>query len=156
MIFSHTNKFNLRYLSCSVDYHRDLGFPPPIRSSVVPAMSVPPEALQKMLLEMDNQLNKSQAELSMVNLQLDKVNTNLAMIDSTKKSLAKYTVPSETVWKGIGKAFVATDVGGYLQEMANDGKQFEETKSGLNKKKAYLETTLTNTINAMSQIVDKK
>jgi prefoldin subunit 1 len=119
-------------------------------------MSVPPEALQKMLLEMDNQLNKSQAELSMVNLQLDKVNTNLAMIDSTKKSLAKYTVPNETVWKGIGKAFVATEVGGYLQEMANDGKQFEETKSGLNKKKTYLETTLTNTINAMSQIVEKK
>lgn len=119
-------------------------------------MSVPPEALQKLLVEMDNQLHKSKAELSMVNLQLDKVNTNLGMIESTKKSLAKYTKDHEQVWQGIGKAFVVKDVNVYLKDIDSDAKQFQETKSNLDKKKVYLETTLQKTLDSMTQIVGKK
>ena len=49
---------------------------------------------------MDNQLNKSQAELSMVNLQLDRAMTNLTIIDTTKTKLNKIcnTQSNEKVW----------------------------------------------------------
>ncbi|CAG85808.2 DEHA2C02112p [Debaryomyces hansenii CBS767] len=118
-------------------------------------MSMNPEALQKLLIEMDNQLNVSRAELSMCNLQLDRVNTNLNLIQSTNKSLNKVcnTKNNEAVWQGIGKAFVKNDVNSYLKEMAQDEKEFNESKENLSKKKNYLETTLDKTLENMTQIV---
>lgn len=114
-----------------------------------------PEALQKLLIEMDNQLNVSRAELSMCNLQLDRVNTNLNLIQLTNKSLNKIcnTKDNETVWQGIGKAFVKKDVNSYLKEMSQDEKEFNESKENLSKKKNYLETTLDKTLENMTQIV---
>lgn len=118
-------------------------------------MSMNPEALQKLLIEMDNQLNVSRAELSMCNLQLDRVNTNLNLIQLTNKSLNKVcnTKDNEAVWQGIGKAFVKNDVNSYLKEMAQDEKEFNESKENLSKKKNYLETTLDKTLENMTQIV---
>mmetsp|Transcript_3791 Transcript_3791/g.3685 ORF Transcript_3791/g.3685 Transcript_3791/m.3685 type:complete len:124 (-) Transcript_3791:108-479(-) len=118
-------------------------------------MSMNPEALQKLLIEMDNQLNVSRAELSMCNLQLDRVNTNLNLIHLTTKSLNKLcnTKDNEAVWQGIGKAFVKNDVNSYLKEMSQDEKEFNESKENLSKKKNYLETTLDKTLENMTQIV---
>lgn len=118
-------------------------------------MSMNPEALQKLLIEMDNQLNVSRAELSMCNLQLDRVNTNLNLIQLTTKSLNKVcnTKDNEAVWQGIGKAFVKNDVNSYLKEMSEDEKEFNESKENLSKKKNYLETTLDKTLENMTQIV---
>lgn len=118
-------------------------------------MSMNPEALQKLLIEMDNQLNVSRAELSMCNLQLDRVNTNLNLIQLTNKSLNKVCniKDNEAVWQGIGKAFVKNDVNSYLKEMSQDEKEFNESKENLSKKKNYLETTLDKTLENMTQIV---
>lgn len=118
-------------------------------------MSMNPEALQKLLLEMDNQLNISRAELSMCNLQLDRVNTNLNLIHLTTSSLNKLcnTKDNETVWQGVGKAFVKNDVNSYLKEMSTDEKDFKESKENLSKKQHYLETTLEKTLENMTQIV---
>lgn len=118
-------------------------------------MSMNPEALQKLLLEMDNQLNISRAELSMCNLQLDRVNTNLNLIHLTTSSLNKLcnTKDNETVWQGVGKAFVKNDVNSYLKEMSTDEKDFKESKENLSKKQHYLETTLEKTLQNMTQIV---
>lgn len=114
------------------------------------------EALQKVLIEMDNQLNKSRAELSMVNVQLDRVNTNLAIINSTSSRLNKLCEPTETVWQGVGKAFVANTTKSYLQDLTKDEKEFTETKKSLTIKKDYLQTTLNNTLENMQNIVGKK
>lgn len=118
-------------------------------------MSMNPEALQKLLIEMDNQLNVSRAELSMCNLQFDRVNTNLNLIQLTTKSLNKLcnTEDNEAVWQGIGKAFVKNDVNTYLKDMSQDEKEFNESKENLSKKKNYLETTLDKTLENMTRIV---
>ncbi|CUM62511.1 uncharacterized protein PRCAT00000062001 [Priceomyces carsonii] len=118
-------------------------------------MSVNPEALQKLLMEMDNQLNKSRAELSMCNLQLERVDSNINLIKQTSTSLNSLcdVKAGEVVWQGIGKAFVSCDVNSYLTSIDKDEKEFLETKSGLEKKKVYLETTLEKTIDGMSKIV---
>ncbi|EGV60948.1 hypothetical protein PSN45_001314 [Yamadazyma tenuis] len=121
-------------------------------------MSMNPEALQKLLLEMDNQLNKSRAELSMCDLQLSRVETNLNMIKQTTKSLNAVcdTASDEKVWKGVGKAFVATDVNTYLKGVSNDEKEFLDSKKSLQTKQRYLETTLKNTIDHMTKLVSGK
>lgn len=120
-------------------------------------MSMNPEALQKLLIEMDNQLNKSRAELTMCNLQIDRVNTNLNLIQLTTKSLTKLcdTESNEKVWQGIGKAFVAKDVSKYLKDISKDEKEFLESKKNLETKQNYLETTLEKTIDNMTQLVGK-
>lgn len=119
-------------------------------------MSLDPKALQKLLIEMDNQLNKSRAELSMCNVQLDRVDTNLKIIDATTKRLTKLTSPGDHVWKGVGRAFIQNDAGEYIAEIGNDKKEFLETQKLLKTKKHYLETTLEKTIANMTEIVGKK
>ncbi|KAK6202667.1 prefoldin subunit 1, component of a chaperone [Scheffersomyces amazonensis] len=114
------------------------------------------QALQKLLLEMDNQLNKSRAELSMCYVQLDRVNTNLDLITNTRNSLKKQCKDDETVWKGVGKAFLSIDVKDYVSELGDDEKEFLDSKKNLNIKKQYLETTLEKTIDGMNQIVGRK
>ncbi|KAK6457869.1 prefoldin subunit 1, component of a chaperone [Scheffersomyces xylosifermentans] len=114
------------------------------------------QALQKLLIDMDNQLNKSRAELSMVNLQIDRVDTNLNLIKTTTKSLNKHCQPTETVWQGVGKAFVAEEAGEYLKKIGADEKSFLDSKKNLSIKKDYLETTLQKTLEGMQQIVGKK
>lgn len=120
-------------------------------------MSMNPEALQKLLMEMDNQLNKSRAELSMCELQLSRVDTNLSLIKQTNKSLSSTcnTQDNERVWQGIGKAFIATDVNTYLDEVKNDEKEFLDNKKSLETKKHYLETTLKNTFDNMAKLVQQ-
>lgn len=120
-------------------------------------MSVNPEALQKLLMEMDNQLNKSKAELNMCNLQLDRINTNLNLIKHTSTNLKKLTnSDNDPVWQGIGKAFVKNDVGSYIKTIQGDEKEFLDTQKNLKTKQHYLQTTLDNTITNMTQLVGKK
>lgn len=118
-------------------------------------MSVNPEALQKLLMEMDNQLNKTRAELSISLIQLDKVNTNLNLIKGTSQTLHQVcdVGSNEKVWQGIGKCFVQNGSKSYLEEIEKDEKYFKEQKDGLLKKHNYLETTLEKTADNMTQIV---
>lgn len=119
-------------------------------------MSLDPQALQKLLIEMDNQLNKSRAELSMCNVQIERVDTNLKIIDSTTSRLKKVTASGDHVWQGVGRAFFHKDVESYIEEINNDKKGFLETKKLLKTKQNYLETTLENTVKSMTEIVGKK
>ncbi|OBA20349.1 hypothetical protein METBIDRAFT_43908 [Metschnikowia bicuspidata var. bicuspidata NRRL YB-4993] len=119
-------------------------------------MSLDPQALQKLLIEMDNQLNQSRAELSMCTVQLDRVDTNLRIVDTTCSRLAKLTSPGDSVWRGVGRAFVENDVSDYVGRIQKDKADFLETQKLLNTKKHYLETTLENTVKHMTDIVGKK
>lgn len=103
---------------------------------------------------MDNQLNKSRAELNMCNLQLERVDTNLRMINQTSNKLKKVCAnDEEKVWQGIGRTFVQTDVGSYVEEILKDKVEFEDNKKSLLTKKNYIETTLEKTVENMSRLV---
>lgn len=118
-------------------------------------MSMDPQTLQKLLIEMDNQLNKSRADLSICNAQLSRVDTNVKIIDSSTARLGQLTAPGDPVWKGVGRAFVRNDVSDYLAQIAHDKKAFLDTQKLLKTKQHYLETTLENTLKSMSDIVGK-
>lgn len=119
-------------------------------------MSLDPKALQKLLIEMDNQLNKSRAELTMCNVQLERVDTNLKIIETTTSRLGKLTSSGDNVYKGVGRAFVQTSVDDYLAQIAKDKKDFLESQKLLKTKKHYLDTTLENTVKSMSDLVQRK
>lgn len=119
-------------------------------------MSLDPQALQKLLLEMDSQLNKSRAELSMCNVQLGRVEQNLRIVETTDKKLKLLTSPLDAVWQGVGRAFLKTDTSKYLEKINKDKKEFLETQKLLKTKQHYLETTLENTIKSMTDIVGRK
>lgn len=117
-------------------------------------MSVPPEALQKVLLEMDNQLNKTRSELSLTNYLLAQIDANLNALKLSKANLGKVCTKEERVWQGIGKAFVSKDVSSYLDDVSRDEKNISLAKEALEKKKHYLDTTLNNTLESMARIVN--
>lgn len=119
-------------------------------------MSLDPQALQKLLLEMDSQLNKSRAELSMCNVQLNRVDTNIKIVETTDRKLKLLTGPLDSVWQGVGRAFLRTDTSEYLEKINKDKKEFLETQKLLKTKQHYLETTLENTIKSMTDIVGRK
>lgn len=112
-----------------------------------------PQALEKLLIEMDNQLNKTRAELTMCELQLERVDTNLNVISSTSKSLHRICGPHESVWQGIGRCFVETNVDVYLEQLSKDEAGFQDTKKSLLTKKNYLDTTLDKTVLHMQKLV---
>lgn len=123
------------------------------------------EALQKVLIEMDNQLNKSQSELSMINLQLDRINHNLKIIDTTKNKLNNIIIgddsnhhyqSNEKIWQNCGKAFISTNFKTYLNQLNKDNKDYQDIKKSLIIKQDYLKTTVEKTIEGMTNIVGKK
>lgn len=116
------------------------------------------QALQNLLVEMDNQLKLTQAELAMCSMQLDRVSTNLARGEATAAALGSAcSVPdNEIVYQGVGKAFVATPVNDYLAQVDIDAKAFRDLQKSLLIKKNYLQTTLDKTLLNMSLIVGKK
>ena len=128
------------------------------------------EALQKVLIEMDNQLNKSQSELSMINLQLDRINHNLKIIDTTKNKLNNIIIgdnndnngdnnhyqSNEKIWQSCGKAFISTNFKTYLNQLNKDNKDYQDIKKSLIIKQDYLKTTVEKTIEGMTNIVGKK
>lgn len=116
-------------------------------------MSLDPQLLHKMLMEMDSQLNRAQAELSMCNVQLERADTNIKIVDSTQARLAKVTSPGDSVWQGVGRAFVRCSVDSFLDKIAADKRGYEETRKLLKTKQNYLETTLENTVKGMQDIV---
>lgn len=105
---------------------------------------------------MDNQLNKSRAELSMCNVQLERAVTNLNIIHKTETELKLLCTDGEYVWEGVGKSFVHIPVDDYQTTLKSDAKEFLDSKQSLEKKKNYLETTLEKTIDNMTQLVGKK
>lgn len=119
-------------------------------------MSLDPQALQKLLLEMDSQLNKSRAELTMCNAQLSRVATNISIVENTDKKLRKLSKPEDAVWKGVGRAFLKTESSKYLEEINKDKNEFLVSEKLLKTKQNYLETTLKNTVKSMTDIVGRK
>lgn len=119
-------------------------------------MSLDPQALQKLLLEMDSQLNKSRADLAICNAQLKRVDTNVKFVETADRNLRELVDLLDPVWRGVGRAFLKTETSEYLDQINKDKKEFLETHRLLKTKQHYLETTLENTIKSMSDVVGRK
>lgn len=116
-----------------------------------------PEALQKMLGEMSLSIQKNQLELLMVNLQLQRRTNNLKLNELTLGELKQDNAfVYDHVWKGVGKAFFRMPTPEYAKEMDQENAELKEEVRTLTIKKNYVEKTLTNTVEGMNRIFEKR
>ncbi|ODQ82560.1 hypothetical protein BABINDRAFT_164334 [Babjeviella inositovora NRRL Y-12698] len=114
-------------------------------------MSVNPDAINKILYEMDQQLQKTQADLQMTNIQLQRKQTSSKIAELTLKEIN--SDPAANLWEGVGKAFFYTDHSDFVGRLEDDQKTLDDQMKSLATKKTYLETTMKNTIQHMQQMM---
>lgn len=117
-------------------------------------MSLNPEAVQKLLVEMDQQLRTAEAELQMTAVQLQRKLGALRVARLTQEEIGKEAAGAR-LWEGVGKAFVLTDKATYTARLASDETVLAEQVKALDTKKAYLDKTVENTVGGMNKILGK-
>ncbi|GME80821.1 unnamed protein product [Ambrosiozyma monospora] len=102
------------------------------------------EALQKMLVEMQDQLNKQQTELQSATISLRRltqrnreITTELKDVNDTGKS---------EVWQSCGKAFVKVRTTDYVSKLKQELSDNLDLLKSFTKKKNYLETSIEKTL----------
>lgn len=102
-------------------------------------------------MEMDSQLQRQRAELSLTDMQLQQKMTNLKIneliIDELKQN------SESRLFKSCGKLFLKTDSKSYLSDLNDLDTNSQEQINGLKKKKQYLETSLDVTFENMKKYI---
>lgn len=119
-------------------------------------MSMNPEALQKLLMEMNTQLQQNQADFQVAQQQIDRHSTNSQIASLTIKELQDNGSANDLVWEGVGKMFIAKKVDEYKEQMAQDKKLLDDQVKNLNIKKDYLKTSIEKTSKTMQSIIQGK
>ncbi|KAH3683969.1 hypothetical protein WICPIJ_005044 [Wickerhamomyces pijperi] len=119
-------------------------------------MSVNPEALQKLLMEMNAQIQQNQADYQLVQQQIDRHSTNSQIATLTIQELEDNGSANGLVWEGVGKMFIAKKVDEYKDQMAKDKKLLDDQVKNLNVRKDYLKTSIEKTSKTMQSIIQGK
>ncbi|ANB15400.1 hypothetical protein AWJ20_3027 [Sugiyamaella lignohabitans] len=109
------------------------------------------------MAEVEEKYARTQADLQLVHSQIGSKKREIKLIEATTAQLKEQVSDPEstTVWKGIGKMFVATDAGVYTRSLEKEKKDVEEQISALGKKQQYLENTFKNVNNAISELMSR-
>ncbi|KAL7274160.1 hypothetical protein RUND412_002941 [Rhizina undulata] len=115
-------------------------------------MSLPNEALRKLMQEIESQALFSQQQLSIVKSQMAAKQRDIRLLQLTSTELA--TLPKETrVYEGVGKMFVLEDLKAVQNRLASEKSELESDIKNLEKKFHYLETTFNNAQASLNQIL---
>ncbi|KAK9486998.1 Prefoldin [Lipomyces starkeyi] len=106
-------------------------------------MSIPPEALQKVLQEIEMRVMQAQLELTSVRQQMAQKQRDIRLTDLTMKEL-KDIPPSVGVWEGVGKMFLNVPITAHIARLVKEKSETEDQLEALTKKLNYLETTYKN------------
>ncbi|EWC43970.1 hypothetical protein DRE_01322 [Drechslerella stenobrocha 248] len=117
-------------------------------------MSIPNEALQKVLQEIETQAILSQQQLSVVKSQIASKQRDSRLLQLTEAELNSLP-PSTKVYEGVGKMFVHEETSKVKQRLETERNGLEEDVKGLKKKQNYLETTFTNASDHMNRILNR-
>ncbi|ODM22703.1 hypothetical protein SI65_00292 [Aspergillus cristatus] len=105
-------------------------------------MSIPNEALQKLLQEIEAQAITSQQQLNITKAQITAKQKNARLLELTSKELS--SLPKETkVYEGVGKMFVGVPMQAVDKRLSSENTTLKNDVSGLEKKLNYFETTHT-------------
>ncbi|KAK9463366.1 putative Prefoldin subunit 1 [Lipomyces oligophaga] len=106
-------------------------------------MAMAPEALQKVLQEIELKMIQSQMELSAMRQQISQKQRDIRLNELTIKELKE--IPETVgVWEGVGKMFMNVPLAQHLSELEKEKKGNEDQLTAMNKKLHYLETTYKN------------
>ncbi|KAK6344486.1 hypothetical protein TWF696_008122 [Orbilia brochopaga] len=117
-------------------------------------MSIPNEALQKVLQEIETQAILSQQQLAVVKSQITSKQRDTRLLQLTEAELN--SLPASTkVYEGVGKMFVQEDASKVKKRLEAERNALDEDIKGLKKKQNYLETTFTNASDHMNKILNR-
>ncbi|PYH42104.1 putative prefoldin subunit 1 [Aspergillus saccharolyticus JOP 1030-1] len=115
-------------------------------------MSIPNEALQKILQEIEAQAISSQQQLGITKAQITTKQRDIRMLELTSKEIGE--LPKETrVYEGVGKMFVAVPIPTIDKRISSESNELKTEITGLEKKLHYLEMTHKNSRENLEQIL---
>ncbi|OJD38635.1 prefoldin subunit 1 [Diplodia corticola] len=114
-------------------------------------MSIPPEALQKLLQEIEQKAAFSQQQITIVKAQMTAKAREQRMLQLTTSEVD--ALPKDTnVYEGVGKMFVWSPVDDVKKRLVSEGEELKSDTSNLEKKLHYLETTYKNSRDNLEQL----
>ncbi|KAJ5640509.1 hypothetical protein N7528_000134 [Penicillium herquei] len=115
-------------------------------------MSVPPEALQKLLQEIETRAIASQQQIGITKAQQTAKQREIRMLQLTSKELSE--LPSETnVYEGVGKMFVNVPINTINKRLTRESSEATAEIANLEKKLQYHETTFKKSRENFEQIL---
>ncbi|KAI9656864.1 MAG: hypothetical protein M1821_003503 [Bathelium mastoideum] len=114
-------------------------------------MSIPNEALQKLLQEIEQKAAQSQQQISIVKTQIAAKTRESRMVQLTLNEIE--SLPEQTnVYEGVGKMFVMTPTTELKGKLTAENAELKLDASNLEKKLHYLETTYKNSREHIEQL----
>ncbi|MCJ1223669.1 hypothetical protein MMC12_000312 [Toensbergia leucococca] len=114
-------------------------------------MSIPNEALQKLVQEIEAQAISAQREINIVKNTVSTKQRDVRMLELTTTELKQ--LPKDTnVYEGVGKMFVHSPTPEVQKRLLSETTELKSDISNLNKKLHYLETTHKNSREHIDQI----
>ncbi|KAI4258241.1 MAG: hypothetical protein LQ352_001294 [Teloschistes flavicans] len=114
-------------------------------------MSIPNEALQKLVQEIETQAITAQREINVVKAALASKQRDVRMLELTSTEV-KLLSGDTNVYEGVGKMFMFVPIDGVQKRLESETTELRSEISNLNKKLHYLETTHENSRKHIDQI----
>ncbi|KAH8697492.1 putative prefoldin subunit 1 [Talaromyces proteolyticus] len=103
-------------------------------------MSIPPEALQKLVQEIEARAISSQQQINIVKAQISTKQRDIRLLQLTSSELQ--SLPKDTnVYEGVGKMFIHAPINTVDKRLSTETETLKNDISGLEKRLNYLETT---------------
>ncbi|PGH12091.1 hypothetical protein AJ79_04490 [Helicocarpus griseus UAMH5409] len=114
-------------------------------------MSIPPEALQKLVQEIETRAIAAQQQINIVKAQITGKQRELRLLELTSNEIGQ--IPKDTnVYEGVGKMFVASPITNVNKRLSTETGELKTDITNLEKKLHYLETTHKNSKSHIEQI----
>lgn len=106
-------------------------------------MSIPNEALQKLLQELETRIVASQQQIGITKAQITTKQRDIRLLELTSKEIS--SLPKETpVYEGVGKMFMSVPMNTVDKRLSTESTELKSDISGLEKKLSSLEMTHKN------------
>ncbi|KAK7206667.1 Prefoldin [Myxozyma melibiosi] len=115
-------------------------------------MSIPPEALQKVVQEIEARMISSQMELSSVRQQIAQKERDIRLKELALKQLREIP-PTVGVWEGVGKMFLNVPITEHIAGLETEKSSDQEQLKAMGKKLNYLEQTYKNAKKNIDEIL---
>jgi len=118
-------------------------------------MSIPNEALQKLIQEIETQAFQAQQQIGMARSQMTSKQREQRLVKLTLSEMA--SLPDDAnVYEGVGKMFCSLPVNDLRQKLDGQTKDLEGEVEKLGKRLLYLETTHKNSREHIEQMLKGK
>ncbi|ODV84011.1 hypothetical protein CANARDRAFT_29464 [[Candida] arabinofermentans NRRL YB-2248] len=114
-------------------------------------MSMSQDSLQKLMIEMEDQLSNNQKDLNVTKSNLGHLIQQNKVLNLQISEIKRSKVDS--VWQSSGKAFLKINTDNYLKKLQDDMDENKEMIKSLKKKQEYLETSIEKTYEHINRFI---